>query len=228
MLKNKKLLFIAIIACLVSSVGAQETNSPYSRYGYGILKDQAVGPSKAMGGIGYGLRHGQSANPMNPASYSHVDSLTFLFDMGLTATYGKLSDGVNSRSDFNGGLDYITILIPLARGLGLSAGVLPYSSVGYKFGSTETTDNLSYIKSFAGSGGLSQIYLGTGYKLGRTGLSLGANASYLFGTLEHTRSLPSIGSSNSYTSTENSRLRLKTFSLIWGYNMNWLYLKKIS
>jgi hypothetical protein len=216
MLKNKKLLFIAIIACLVSSVGAQETNSPYSRYGYGILKDQAVGPSKAMGGIGYGLRHGQSANPMNPASYSHVDSLTFLFDMGLTATYGKLSDGVNSRSDFNGGLDYITILIPLARGLGLSAGVLPYSSVGYKFGSTETTDNLSYIKSFAGSGGLSQIYLGTGYKLGRTGLSLGANASYLFGTLEHTRSLPSIGSSNSYTSTENSRLRLKTFKFDMG------------
>ena len=55
---NKKLLFIAIIACLASSVGAQETNSPYSRYGYGILRDQAVGPSKAMGGIGYGLRHG--------------------------------------------------------------------------------------------------------------------------------------------------------------------------
>lgn len=216
MLKNKKLLFIAIIACLASSVGAQETNSPYSRYGYGILRDQAVGPSKAMGGIGYGLRHGQSANPMNPASYSRVDSLTFLFDIGVSATYGKLSDGVDSKNHYNGGLDYITILIPLAKGLGVSAGVLPYSSVGYKFGSTETTNDLSYIKSFSGSGGLSQVYLGAGYKLARTGLSLGANASYLFGTIEHTRSIPTIGSTGSNTSAEYSRLRLKTFKFDMG------------
>lgn len=216
MLKNKKLLFIAIIACLVSSVGAQETNSPYSRYGYGILRDQAVGPSKAMGGIGYGLRHAQSANPMNPASHSRVDSLTFLFDIGISSTYGKLSDGINSKNHYNGGLDYITILIPLARGLGVSAGILPYSSVGYKFGSTETTNGLSYIKSFSGSGGLSQVYLGAGYKLPGTGLSLGANASYLFGTVEHVRSLPSIGSSNSYTSVEYSGLKLNTYKFDLG------------
>ncbi|GAB6010145.1 OmpP1/FadL family transporter [Dysgonomonas reticulitermitis] len=216
MLKNKKLLFIAIIACLASSVGAQETNSPYSRYGYGILRDQAVGPSKAMGGIGYGLRHAQSANPMNPASHSRVDSLTFLFDIGIYSTYGKLSDGINSKNHYNGGLDYITILIPLARGLGVSAGILPYSSVGYKFGSTETTNDLSYIKSFSGSGGLSQVYLGAGYKLPGTGLSLGANASYLFGTVEHVRSLPSIGSSNSYTSVEYSRLKLNTYKFDLG------------
>jgi hypothetical protein len=217
MLKNKKLLFIAIVACLVSSVGAQETtNSPYSRYGYGMLRDQAVGPSKAMGGIGYGLRHAQSANPMNPASHSRVDSLTFLFDIGISSTYGKLSDGVNSKNHYNGGLDYITILIPLTRGLGVSAGILPYSSVGYKFGSKETTNDLSYIKSFSGSGGLSQVYLGAGYKLPGTGLSLGANASYLFGTVEHTRSLPSIGSSDSYTSTEHSMLKLNTFKFDLG------------
>lgn len=210
MLKNKKLLFIAVIACLVSSVGAQ-TNSPYSRYGYGILRDQAVGPSKAMGGVGYGLRHVQSANPMNPASYSRVDSLTFLFDIGITANYGKLSDGVNSKSRYGGGLDYITILIPLAKGLGVSAGVLPYSSVGYKFGGTETENGLEYTKSFSGTGGLSQVYLGAGYKLPVTGLSVGANASYLFGTLEHNRSLPYIGSSGSYTSADYTELSVNTF-----------------
>lgn len=217
MLKNKKLLFvIAIIACLVSSVGAQQTNSPYSRYGYGILRDQAVGPSKAMGGIGYGLRNSQSANPMNPASHSRVDSLTFLFDMGVTATYGKLSDGTSSKNHYGGGLDYITILIPVAKGLGVSAGVLPYSSVGYSFGSTETTEDLSYIKSFSGSGGLSEVYFGAGYKIPKTGLSLGANVSYLFGTVEHTRSLPTIGSSNSYTSTEYSSLSLNAFKFDLG------------
>jgi len=215
MLKNKKLLFIAIIACMASSIGAQ-TNSPYSRYGYGILRDQAVGPSKAMGGVGYGLRHSQSANPMNPASYSAVDSLTFLFDIGVTTSIGRLSDGVSSKNHYGGGLDYITILIPLAKGLGVSAGVLPYSSVGYEFGSTETTGGLSYIKSFSGSGGLSQVYLGAGYKLPVTGLSLGANASYLFGTVDHTRSLPTIGSTNSYTSADYTELSYKAFKFDFG------------
>ena len=210
MLKRKKLLLLAVVAFIACSLGAQ-TNSPYSRYGYGVLKDQAVGPSKAMGGIGYGLRNSQSANPLNPASYSRVDSLTFLFDIGVSANYGKLSDGTNSENHYGGGLDYITILVPLKKGIGLSFGVIPFSSVGYKFGSTETTSSVSYTKAFSGSGGLSQIYGGLGYSTPLKGLSLGANASFLFGTLDHTRSLPSVGSSgnNSYTSTDYTELSVK-------------------
>lgn len=208
MLKNKKLLFIALLACIVSSLEAQ-TDSPYSRYGYGMLRDQAVGPSKSMGGIGYGLRNNQSANPMNPASYSRVDSLTFLFDIGVTFNSGKLSDGINSERKYNGGLDYITILIPIKKRLGLSFGILPYSTVGYKFGSTETNGSVTYLKSFNGSGGLSQIYGGLGYLTPLKGLSIGANVSYLFGTIEHTRSLPAISGTGTYLSTDNSELTVK-------------------
>lgn len=225
MLKNKKLLFLAIMACIVCSLGAQ-TDSPYSRYGYGILRDQAVGPSKAMGGIGYGLRNNLSANPMNPASYSRVDSLTFLFDIGVSVTQGKLSDGVNSKSRYGGGLDYITMLVPLKKGLGLSFGILPFSSVGYKFGSTEESGDLSYIKSFSGSGGLSQVYAGLGYSLPLKGLSLGANVSYLFGTIDHTRSLPTIGSSDSYISTDISELSVKTFKFDIGLQYEFALSKK--
>lgn len=210
MLKRKKFLLFAILAIIACSLGAQ-TNSPYSRYGYGILKDQAVGPSKGMGGIGYGLRNSQSANPLNPASYSRVDSLTFLFDIGISVNNGKLSDGSSSESRYGGGLDYITILVPLKKGLGLSFGVIPFSSVGYKFGTTETTNSVTYTKSFTGSGGLSQVYGGLGYLTPLKGLSVGANASFLFGTIDHTRSLPSVGSSsnNSYTSSDYTELSLK-------------------
>ncbi|MBK5722928.1 outer membrane protein transport protein [Dysgonomonas sp. Marseille-P4677] len=208
MLKNRKFLFIALLACIVSSLGAQ-TDSPYSRYGYGMLRDQAVGPSKSMGGIGYGLRNSQSANPINPASYSRVDSLTFLFDIGINFNSGKLSDGTNSEQKYNGGLDYITILIPIKKRLGLSFGILPYSSVGYKFGATVTNGSVSYLKSFNGSGGLSQIYGGVGYLTPLKGLSVGANVSYLFGTIEHTRSLPKISGTGTYLSTDNSELTVK-------------------
>lgn len=202
------------MTCVVGVISAQ-TDSPYSRYGYGVLKDQAVGPSKGMGGIGYGLRTSRSANPMNPASYSKVDSMTFLFDIGVTYRSGKMSDGVNSATKPGGGLDYITMLVPLSKKLGLSLGILPFSSVGYKFGNTETEGSLSSTKAFSGSGGLSQIYGGLGYETPLKGLSVGANASYLFGTIDHTLQIAGItGSAN--TSIDLTELHLKALKLDFG------------
>lgn len=219
MLKNKKHLLIALLACIVSSIGAQ-TNSPYSRYGYGVLKDQAVGASKGMGGISYGLRTGRGANPLNPASYSKVDSLSFLFDIGITYNSTKLSDGVNSQKDSGGGLDYITILVPLKQGLGLSFGVLPYSSVGYKFGSKKTVGSLEYTETFSGTGGFHQIYGGLGYSVPFVeGLSVGANASFLFGTIEHVRGIPSFsttGAATAYTSSDYSELTKRSLKFDLG------------
>ncbi len=209
MLKNKKFILFAILATIISSSAAQ-TNSPYSRYGYGILRDQAVGPSKGMGGIGYGLRHKQGANPMNPASYSNVDSLTFLFDIGVNYTNNKLSENGVNQNDDGGGLEYITMLFPVSKHFGLSFGVLPYSTVGYSFGSRKESGNVSYIQSYDGSGGLSQIYGGLGIETPFKGLSVGANISYLFGKMNHTRSLPTIGVSGSSTSIEESELKLRT------------------
>lgn len=192
---------------MVSSVVAQ-TNSPYSRYGYGVLRDQAVGPSKGMGGIGYGLRHKQGANPMNPASYSNVDSLTFLFDVGVSYTNSKLSEGSASQNDDNGGLDYITMLFPVSRRLGVSVGVLPYSTIGYSYGSVKEVSGVTHQESFDGSGGLSQIYGGIGYETPLKGLSVGANVSYLFGKMKYNRGL-TLGSS-AYNSMENTQFKIRT------------------
>lgn len=214
MLKSKKFLLIALLACFAGVIYAQ-TDSPYSRYGYGVLRDQAVGPSKGMGGIGYGLRTPRSANPMNPASYSKVDSMTFIFDIGVTYRNGKFSDGLNSENKSGGGLDYITVLVPLSKKMGLSLGVLPFSSVGYKFGNSAEEGSLSYTNSFSGNGGLTQIYAGLGYATPLKGLSVGANASYLFGSLDHTRSIISLpGVSN--TSIDQTEFSIKAIKLDFG------------
>ena len=80
----KKLINTCLFCIFVTTAMAQSgSNSPYSRYGFGQLSDQSFGNSKAMGGIAYGLRNGYQINAANPASYSAVDSLTFLFDFGL-------------------------------------------------------------------------------------------------------------------------------------------------
>lgn len=216
MLKIKKLILIITLTFVASSLVAQMTNSPYSRYGYGILKDQTVGPSKGMGGIGYGLRHKQGANPMNPASYTSVDSLTFMFDISVTYNSTKLTEGDKSQNDDNGGLDYITMLFPVSKRFSVSVGAVPVSSVGYNFGSIETVGNVSYTKTFEGTGGLSQVYGGLGYETPLRGLSLGANISYLFGKVEHRRSLPVIGASGSTTSSELMKLKLRAAKFDFG------------
>ncbi len=75
------------------AVAQNNTNSPYTRYGYGDLVNQNFGNSKAMGGIAFGLRDGSQINPLNPASYTAIDSLTFLFEGGVSMQNANISDG---------------------------------------------------------------------------------------------------------------------------------------
>ena len=222
--RNKFILISAILACVISSAYAQ-TTSPYSRYGYGVLKDQAVGPSKGMGGISYGVRNSYSANPGNPASYSRIDSLTFLFDIGVTYNQSRLKDDTGSKNHDNGSLDYISTLMPLTKGLGLSIGLLPYSTVGYSYGSVAVDNGVQYGRSFKGSGGISQVYLGLGYQLPVAGLSVGTNVSYLFGSTENSSAIPSISTTNGYYATyASSKLTLKSLKFDIGVQ----YLMQVS
>ena len=87
-----------ICVCLllgIANMGHAQTstNSPYTRYGFGQLSDQNFGNSVAMGGISYGLRNGLQVNASNPASYSAVDSLTFIFDFGMSLQNANFKEG---------------------------------------------------------------------------------------------------------------------------------------
>ena len=75
------------------AIAQNNTNSPYTRYGYGDLSDQSFGNSKAMGGIAFGLRDGAQINPLNPASYTAIDSLTFIFEGGVSLQNMNISGG---------------------------------------------------------------------------------------------------------------------------------------
>jgi len=185
MLKNSKIsIIIGVLACLQLPLIAQ-TTSPYTRYGYGVIADRSFGAGRSMGGIGYGLRSSRQINPMNPASYSSIDSLTFLFDIGATIQYSLLSDETNSHSNISGNVMYIALQFPLTHSIGMSAGILPYSHTGYKFQTTNKEDDLWHYDSFSGNGGLNEVYLGLSIDIWKKRLSLGANLGYLFGVIEH-------------------------------------------
>lgn len=177
-MKIKHLVITIIVMLTAQGVVGQMTTSPYSKFGYGLLRDNATSAQRQMGGVGYAMRSGRQVNVMNPAAYSATDSLTFLFDMGLDFSAYNRKDDTGKENDFGGGLDYITMQFPVSKTVGVSAGVLPYSSVGYSFGSKIDNGNASH----KGNGGMNQLYIGAGFRPFK-GFSIGANVGYLFGNI---------------------------------------------
>ncbi len=220
-MKIKRLLTaLAAIVTIAAAAHAQNgTISPYSRYGYGLISDHATSAQTAMGGVGYAMHSGRQINVMNPASYARTDSLTFLFDMGVDLTTvwnNETVDGERtSDKDFGGGLGYITMQFPVSKRIGMSVGVLPFSSVGYSFGNG--IDN-GYA-SRSGDGSINELYLGIGGRI-IDRLSVGVNLSYMF------------GSTNNYTyaQTESSSTSLFKHELDvrdWHINAGLQYLYPI-
>ena len=178
----KHLSTLAAVICFAMTASAQ-INSPYSKFGYGLLNDNTSATQRQMGSVGYAMNSGRHINVMNPASYAAADSLTFLFDMGVDFTLINMKEGAvgdipaSSGNSSGGGLDYITLQVPIGKRMGASLGLVPFSSVGYSFG----TEIENGVNSRQGSGGINQLYLGFAGKIFK-GFSIGTNISYLFGT----------------------------------------------
>lgn len=152
-------------------------------YGYGLLSDRATSMQRQMGSIGYAMHSGRQINVMNPASYAAIDSLTFLFDIGADLSidwqkqFNEMDKVWEKDRSFGGGLDYITMQFPIWKYIGASIGLVPYSYVGYAFGSSIEHGAMTN----QGEGGINQAYLGVAGTYG--GFSLGLNVSYDFGNI---------------------------------------------
>lgn len=194
----KKLLYIIIIALTlpVGMVAQSGTNSPYSQYGYGKISDQSTGLSRGMNGVGLAFRERNLVNYMNPASYSGVDSLTFVFDVAMSLQSTNFRENGKSKNANNGDFEYAVASFRVMRHLGMSFGILPYTNIGYNYnmasrnvadehtanGATNYLGGTTYSAAYSGSGGLHQIYLGAGWEPVRN-VSVGMNVSYIFGNM---------------------------------------------
>ncbi len=217
MYRIKTILVLACLTLVPAFLLAQNnTNSPYSRYAYGVLSDQAYGAQRAMGGIGYGLRDSKMINPLNPASFSSVDSMTFMLDLGITGQMAWFNDNGNKESKINGNVEYVAMQFPLAKNLGMGLGFKPISYVGYNYGTTTTNENnyQSYT-TYTGSGGLNQVYGSFSYNLLKR-FSLGVNIGYIFGDIKHGRNVTSNDNTDMITNLSDT-LRSSGFSYDFGF-----------
>lgn len=205
MSSNKALFSALFIMGAVAANAQSSTNSPYTRYGLGELSDQAFAHNAAMGGIGYALRSSEQINVMNPASYSAVDSLSFMFDIGMGLKSSNYQENGYKTNAKNARFDYLAMQFRLHPRVGFAVGFTPYSNVGYKFSRTsdiENSDGVTLTNTFYGDGGLQQIFGGIGFKI-LDNLSIGANVGYFYGEIDY-QTLATLSNGGDQTTTYNN------------------------
>lgn len=203
-------LALSLAAAAVSAMAQSGTLSPYSQYGLGVMSDRATGFNRGMNGLGLGLREHNQVNTMNPASYSAVDSTTFIFDLGLSGQITNYKEGSVKRNAQKANFEYAVAAFRVAKGVGVSFGILPYTNVGYSYSATGYISgdrSNPYATTYYGDGGLHDVYVGAGWEILK-GLSIGANVGYLW------------GSSTRYVTTFYTDSYSKTVTKYYGYDIS--------
>ena len=176
---KKIILSISLLFSLMS-VAQEGTSSPYSFYGIGDVRFKGTVENRAMGGLSV-FPDSIHLNLQNPA---HLASLK-LTSFAVGGTYSNTTlktvndESKTKRTTF----DYLAVGLPLGKA-GVSFGIMPYSSVGYKIQSVTQGDNPD-TKRFNGIGGINKAFVGVGFNLNKN-FSLGADVQYNFGTIETT------------------------------------------
>ena len=185
---KKTILAAVMLACAVMASAQSGTKSPYSQFGLGALADQSAGFNRGMNGVGDGFREHNQVNYLNPASYSAIDSLSFIFDAGVSLTLTNFEEAGKKVNAKTANFEYAVAVFRFAKKLGLGFGIIPFTNIGYSYSNTTpvsdmpspSSPNTTYTNTYSGSGGIHQAYLGIGWQPVK-GFSVGVNGSYLWG-----------------------------------------------
>lgn len=183
-------LFIGVLVIIPTvSFSQKKINTPFSRFNYGYLENAGSFRSLGMGGVGTGMRDNNTIYYANPASYSSIDTNSFVFDFGMDYGIGRLTDGSTDFSSQDMGFHNMTLGFPVAKRWGVAFGIVPFSD-GY-YGIVDIVDKndenydpaVGRIKRYQyGSGGLTSVFLGTGVGITKN-ISLGGNMNVIYGSL---------------------------------------------
>ncbi|MEJ6748720.1 MAG: hypothetical protein QNK60_02180 [Flavobacteriales bacterium] len=185
-LKYTFLLFFTFSSGIIFS--QISTNSPYSRFGLGNLNNSSSADQLGMGGSSVVYNNPDVINFNNPATYSSFKAKSFLFTTSLNSSASRFTTTNNIQYENNTSFSKIALGFPVNQHISVSSGLLPFSNVGYQLDYNDTENFLEDTVSISsiGNGGLSKYYLGASVKLHKT-LSVGVNASYLFGGLSRNK-----------------------------------------
>ena len=175
----KKIALIVTILLANFGFAQENTPSPYSFYGIGSAKFKGTNDIVNMGGISV-YSDSTHINVLNPASYAN--QMLTSFQIGATSSFYKLNSASITEKAQKTTFDYLIMGFPVSKKLGVSVGILPQSSVGYRFINDDRADTGKYSK-YMGKGGVNKVYFGSGYKI-NSKFSVGLDVQYLFGSID--------------------------------------------
>ncbi len=212
--------FIVTFSITLPLLSQFNTYSPYTRFGLGDLARQGMGQNLAMGGTGIAIHEGNRINYLNPASFAALDSTTVYFDFGANTFHNKYTTEQTSNTWFNMNLHHVAFASSMGKYFGLSAGIVPYSSIGYNIRQeyNDFTTGEAMDTFYKGEGGIMNFYVGTAVKL-YDQISLGITMNYLMGRLTRERQItfPTNANFAAASSLENIDLRKPVFSFGFQY-----------
>lgn len=221
-MNNKSKIAAAFaLALLALPLRAQTngSNSPYSRYGLGLLADGGNAFNKGMAGTAYGFRHRAQLNTKNPASLSAVDSLSLVFDFGVSLQRATFRQNGTSANANNTAVDYVTAGFRAAPGLGMAIGLAPYSTIGYSTSLAGipvpgNTSGVTQTEAYTGDGGLREVFYTVGWSPVKP-LSAGLKAGYLWGEIDHTARV-SFSDNSISSNRQQYNTYIRTYKLDFG------------
>jgi len=230
-----------MISCMANS----QSISPYSYFGLGEVRlngfaHNEVGEvrlngfahNEAMGGLAIPLYDSSHINLSNPASLSGLRFTSYEF--GIDARGIKQETSTSSQQSFEGSLSYLALAFPITKRWGLSASIVPYTNMRYRFIDTVFNTGLQQLHKFGGNGTVYKVNIGNGYQIfplslkeksdkkegeskgGRHSLSFGANASLLFGQLNDTISIEYPQDSNIFNVRKIEGISIQGFTFDYG------------
>ena len=180
-LKQAITLFLLVQVFAVSS--QTRIVSPYSRYGLGEVTFNQNFRNLGFGGIAIGYRSNHSVNFINPASYTAIDSASVVLEGTMFSHFYQQKTANQSQSGSYSSLTNLSFAFPVNRWWGVGAGLRPFSMVGYKVFASQEQEGFGMINYlYEGEGGVNQVFFGNSIRPFKN-LSLGVNASYLFGSV---------------------------------------------
>jgi hypothetical protein len=221
-LRRFSLLF-AVLYIIIPLYSQFNTYSPYTRFALGDLAKNGFGQNHAMGGTGIAIHEGNRINYLNPAASSALDSTSVYFDFGANAFFNEYQFEDHSAQDapdisnswWNMNLHHVAFASSMGKYMGLTAGIVPYSSIGYNikqeyndYGTGNAMD--AY---YSGDGGIMNFFIGTSVQFFDK-VSLGVTMNYLMGKLTRKRlvEFPTDPNYSSVSSSEVFNLRQPVFA----------------
>ena len=190
------------------------TNEPASFYGLGESAAHNHGIFDALGKNSINIFDSTVLNFYNPSTYNTLAKGNTLYSYGIQSRLSNYSEQSKTQLGFSGMLDHIAIGMRIKKQMGLAFGLKPYSSRGYKIVDKSYTgfDSLAYI--YKGTGAIQDLFVGYSYGIvyrPKTKLSIGGNASYLFGTVANERQSLLIASGSNQGGLNRNSMIIRSF-----------------